>query len=183
MSAFPVVAGPIVIFIALDQGSEFAVLTSLSAISVTACLLTFWLVYSWACIKLSWPLAALSALVAWFISALALAMTPLNPSIVLLGAISSLIITPYLLPHIKLSTPPKTSLNDLHWRMLVGALLTFSVTSLAAALGEIWSGILAVFPVIGSVLAIFTHRSLGALMSHRAPEEWSKGYIPLWHSF
>jgi hypothetical protein len=45
--------------------------------------------------------------------------------------------------------------------MLVGALLTFSVTSLAAALGEVWSGILAVFPVIGLVLAVFTHNTLG----------------------
>jgi uncharacterized membrane protein (GlpM family) len=56
---------------------------------------------------------------------------------------------------------PKTKLNDLPWRMLVGALLTFSVTSLAAALGEVWSGILAVFPVIGLVLAVFTHNTLG----------------------
>jgi hypothetical protein len=45
--------------------------------------------------------------------------------------------------------------------MLVGALLTLSVTSLAALLGETWSGILAVFPVIGLVLAVFTHNTLG----------------------
>ena len=45
--------------------------------------------------------------------------------------------------------------------MLVGALLTFTVTTLAGALGEAWSGILAVFPVIGLVLAVFTHTTLG----------------------
>jgi hypothetical protein len=45
--------------------------------------------------------------------------------------------------------------------MLVGALLTFSVTTLAGALGAVWSGILAVFPVIGLVLAVFTHNTLG----------------------
>jgi len=161
MGAFPVVAGPIIIFIALEQGSEFAALTSISAISATACLLIFGLVYSWACIRLSWLLALLSALVAWFILALTLAMTSPNLGIALLIAISSLIITPFLLPRTKPTTPPKTKLHDLPWRMLVGALLTFSVTTLAAALGEVWSGILAVFPVIGLVLAVFTHKTLG----------------------
>jgi uncharacterized membrane protein (GlpM family) len=179
MSAFPVVAGPIVIFIAIEQGPEFATLTATSAISATACLLTFWLAYSWACIRLSWPLAILSALVAWFFSALTLAMTTLNLGIALLIAIGALIITPFLLPRIKLTTPPNAKLHDLHWRMLVGGLLTISVTTLAVALGEVWSGILAVFPVIGSVLAIFTHSSLGA--THVA--QVSRGMVKGLYSF
>lgn len=161
VGAFPVVAGPIIIFIALEHGSEFAALTSISAISATACLLIFGLVYSWACIRLSWIFALLSALVAWFILALTLAMTTPSLSIALLIAISSLIITPLLLPRTKPTTPPNTKLHDLPWRMLVGALLTFSVTTLAGTLGEVWSGILAVFPVIGLVLAVFTHTTLG----------------------
>jgi hypothetical protein len=161
MGAFPVVAGPIIIFIALEQDSEFAALTSISAISATACLLIFGLVYSWACIRLGWLLALLSALLAWFILALTLAMITPSLGIALLIAICSLIITPLLLPRTKATAPPKTKLHDLSWRMLVGALLTFSVTTLAAALGEVWSGILAVFPVIGLVLAVFTHNTLG----------------------
>lgn len=161
MGAFPVVAGPIIIFITLEQGPEFAALTSVSAISATACLLIFGLVYSWACIRLSWLFALLLALIAWFIVALTLALTKPNLGIALLIAICSLIVTPLLLPHTKPTAPPKTKLHDLPWRMLVGALLTFSVTSLAAALGEVWSGILAVFPVIGLVLAVFTHNTLG----------------------
>ncbi len=161
LGAFPVVAGPIIIFIALEQGSAFAALTAVSAISATACLLIFGLTYSWACIRFSWPLALLSALLAWFILALTLAMASPNLGLALSIAIGSLVMTPFLLPHIKPNPPPKTKLHDLPWRMLVGALLTFSVTTLAAALGEVWSGILAVFPVIGLVLAVFTHHTLG----------------------
>ena len=161
MGAFPVVAGPIIIFITLEQGPEFAALTSVSAISATACLLIFGLVYSWACIRLRWFFALLLVLIAWFILALALALTKPNLGIALLIAACSLLVTPYLLPRTKPTTLPKTKLHDLPWRMLVGALLTFSVTSLAAALGEVWSGILAVFPVIGLVLAVFTHNTLG----------------------
>jgi uncharacterized membrane protein (GlpM family) len=161
MGAFPVVAGPIIIFITLEQGPQFAALTSVSAISATACLLIFGLVYSWACIRLSWFFALLLALIAWFILALTLALTKPNLGIALLIAACSLIFTPYLLPRTQPTAPPKTKLHDLPWRMLVGALLTLSVTSLAAALGEVWSGILAVFPVIGLVLAVFTHNTLG----------------------
>ena len=161
LGAFPVVAGPIIIFITLEQGTTFAALTAVSAISATACLLIFGLTYSWVCIRFSWPLALIAALVAWFILASTLAMTSPNLSIALLIAISSLLTTPFLLPRIKPSASPKAKLHDLPWRMLVGALLTFSVTTLAAALGEVWSGILAVFPVIGLVLAVFTHNTLG----------------------
>ena len=162
LGAFPVVAGPIVIFIRLEQGPIFATLTAISAISATACLLFFGLVYSWVCIRLSWQLALLFALAAWFILAVALAITSPNLGIALLIAISSLVLTPFLLPRIKPSSPPNIKLNDLPWRMLVGALLTFLVTTLAATLGEVWSGIFAVFPVIGLVLAVFTHNTLGA---------------------
>lgn len=161
LGAFPVVAGPIVIFIAIEQGPAFAALTSISAISAVACLLIFGLVYSWSCIRLSWPLALLSALAAWFASAFILATTPLSLEFALLIAISSLALTPSLLPRIKPASPPKARLHDLPWRMLVGAALTFSVTTLASALGEVWSGIFAVFPVIGLVLAVFTHYTLG----------------------
>lgn len=161
MGAFPVVAGPIIIFIALEQGPEFATLTSVSAIAATACLMVFGLVYSWSCIRYSWSIALLIALSTWFLSAFVLAKCSLGFEASLVIAIGSLLMTPYLLPKIKAIAPPKTKLHDLPWRMLVGALLTISVTTLAALLGETWSGILAVFPVIGLVLAVFTHNTLG----------------------
>lgn len=161
MGAFPVVAGPIVIFIALEQGPAFATLTSVSAISATACLMLFGIAYSWSCIRLSWPLALLIALSTWLVSAFILATCSLDLEASLVIAIGSLLVTPYLLPKMKAIAPPKTKLHDLPWRMLVGALLTLSVTTLAIFLGETWSGILAVFPVIGLVLAVFTHNTLG----------------------
>lgn len=161
LGAFPVVAGPIVIIIYFEQGSAFGVLTAISAISATACLLFFGIVYAWTCIRWSWPIALLCALTAWFLLALAMAKFSPNLSVALLIAGISLVVTPFLLPRIKPSSLPTAKLHDLPWRMLVGALLTLSVTTLAAALGEVWSGIFAVFPVIGLVLAVFTHHTLG----------------------
>ena len=45
--------------------------------------------------------------------------------------------------------------------MLAGAAMTLAVTSLATAIGPSWSGMFAVFPVITSVLSVFSHRASG----------------------
>jgi hypothetical protein len=45
--------------------------------------------------------------------------------------------------------------------MLAGAALTLAVTSLAAAIGPAWSGMLAVFPVLAIVLSVFSQRASG----------------------
>lgn len=50
---------------------------------------------------------------------------------------------------------------DLAGRLAAGAALALAVTSLAGALGPAWSGLLAVFPLLGSVLAVSSHRAHG----------------------
>jgi len=51
---------------------------------------------------------------------------------------------------------------ELALRLLAGALLTVTVTWLASTLGARWSGLLAVFPILGTILAVFSHRASGA---------------------
>lgn len=46
--------------------------------------------------------------------------------------------------------------------MLAGALLTLAVTTLSASMGAAWSGVLSVFPLLGSVLAVSAQREHGA---------------------
>ena len=55
-------------------------------------------------------------------------------------------------------TPPALELCA---RMLAGALLVLAVTGAATLLGTAWSGMLAVYPVVGSVLAVFSHQTQG----------------------
>jgi hypothetical protein len=45
--------------------------------------------------------------------------------------------------------------------MCVGAALTVFVTVAAGKVGSQWSGVLAAFPLLASVLAVFSHRSQG----------------------
>lgn len=161
-SGFPVVAGPIVIFVALEQGPEFGSLTATAAISAIASVLAFGIAYSWVSLGRSWLTALLCAVGAWVAVALVVATLPSLPQVTLAVAAVALLATPWLLPPSRAATATRASLNDLPLRMLTGGLLTLAITGAAAALGEVWSGILAVFPVSGLVLTVFTHRAEGA---------------------
>jgi uncharacterized membrane protein (GlpM family) len=56
---------------------------------------------------------------------------------------------------------PAPKSDKLLWRMIAGAALTLLVTMLASTVGERWSGLLAVFPVLGSVMAVFSQQTRG----------------------
>lgn len=162
LGGLPVVAGPIVVFVALEQGRQFGALSAIAAISAIAGLLAFGIAYSWASIRWSWPAALVFALAACAVVAALLSMLPPMPVVALGFAALTLVLTPRVLPITDAPSGSASKLNDLPYRMGTGALLTVGVTSAAASLGEAWSGILAVFPVIGVVLSVFTHRAQGA---------------------
>jgi uncharacterized membrane protein (GlpM family) len=162
LGGFPIVAGPIVIFVAIEQGQQFGALAAVAAISAVAGLLAFGIAYAWASIRWPWPGALGCALVAWGIVAGVLSVLPPLPEVAFAVAGVSLLLTPWLLPGMPPSAVAARTGNDLPLRMLTGGLLTVAVTGTAASLGAMWSGILAVFPIIGLVLAVFTHRAQGA---------------------
>lgn len=162
LGGLPVVAGPIVVFLALEQGQTFGVVASTSAIASVVALLSFGLAYSWLSLSNTWPVAYALSLVVWTLTAFLLAQLTLTPFFAIGLAFIAIVVTPLLLPKLVFESQGASSLNDLPLRLVAGALLTLAVTQSAQLLGGNWSGILAVFPVIGSVLAIFTHRSQGA---------------------
>lgn len=162
LGGLPIVAGPIVVFVALEQGVQFGVLAATAAISAVAGLLVFGIAYCWASIRWPWPIALACAMAAWFCVAPALATLPALPEVALVVAGMSLMLAPRLLPP---SGPVSTNGQryfDLPYRMITGAALTLAVTTSATTLGATWSGLFAVFPIVGLVLAVFTHRALGA---------------------
>ena len=161
LGGFPIVAGPIVVFVALEQGTQFGALTATAAISAIAALLVFGVAYCWASVRWSWPAALACATGAWLVAAVGLAALPTSPAVALAVAGLALVLAPRALPPSEPISTGGGSLADLPYRMLTGAMLTLAVTATAASLGEVWSGLLAVFPIIGLVLAVFTHRAQG----------------------
>lgn len=162
LSGFPVVGGPITVFIAAEQGLQFGTQAAIAAIMSVTCLLSFNVAYSWICRRHDWPHALLLATVVWIAVALCLAQLPMTWPVAVSVTLCALLVTPYLFAPGQIGRPATRSRRDLPLRMATGAGLTLLITALAAHLGPTWSGLIAAFPIIGLVLVLFTHISQGA---------------------
>ena len=163
LSAFPVVAGPILLFIAIEQGAEFAATSAVGTLSAVLAILAFGLSYAWAATRYSWP-ASLALAYAGYAAAVVL-LDQWNATLpaAVFAVLAGLWIAPRWYPRLPKSAPARLKpAGDMLLRMVSGALLVLLVTHFAASLGPGLSGILAMFPVMGTVLALFTHRSAGA---------------------
>lgn len=162
LAGLPVVTGPILLFLAVERGDAFASKAAAASLSAVFASVAFSLTYAHMAVRLPWPPALLVALTAWGAAALALSWLPLSASRSLVVALLTLIAAPYLFPAKRAAlTAHVVTHMELCTRMLAGAVLTVSVTVAAGALGQSWSGLLAVFPILGIVLAVFSHRTQG----------------------
>ncbi len=162
LSGFPVVSGPILFFMATEQGLSFASSAAEATLSAVLAIVAFGLSYAWAATRTSWPGSLVCALLAYFASVALL--DALAPSVYVAAPIIAVLlwIAPRFFPT---RVPPQQSLGsargDLLLRVLASAALVVSVTYFAASLGPRLSGLFAMFPVINSVLAVFSHLQSG----------------------
>jgi uncharacterized membrane protein (GlpM family) len=164
LAGLPVVAGPILFFLAVERGDAFASSAAASALSAVVASVAFSVTYSHAAQRMSWAPSLLLALPAWGAAAFVLSLLPSNISLSLLLALITLMAAPRLFPAAHaLPTTYVVSTIELCCRMLAGAVLVVVVTVAAERLGSNWSGLLAVFPVLGIVLAVFSHRTQGSV--------------------
>jgi uncharacterized membrane protein (GlpM family) len=163
LAGLPVVAGPILFFLAVEHGTGFASHAAAVSLSAVLASVAFSVAYSHAAQRLRWPLALPIGLGAWAVAALALSALPLSAALSLTLAVLTLLVAPRCFPAAQAITSARQiGRAELACRMLAGATLTLAVTWVAGFAGPGWSGLLAVFPVLGIVLAVFSHRSQGA---------------------
>jgi hypothetical protein len=105
----------------------------------------------------------MTGLCAWAAAASVLSTFPMSAALALAISVLTLLAAPRLFPAARGQAGGRTvSTVELLCRMLAGASLTLAVTWVATRVGPAWSGLLAVFPILGIVLAVFSHRSQGA---------------------
>ena len=163
LSGLPVVVGPILFFLAIEQGPAFAAQSAVAALSAMFAMIAFCITYAQVAQRANWPLALAASLSVWAVIAWLLSLIPASLPFSVVAAVVALLASPYLFPTVQpvLSGPAPKS-DKLIWRMIAGAALTLVVTMLASTVGERWSGLLAVFPVLGSVMAVFSQQTRGA---------------------
>jgi hypothetical protein len=165
LGGFPVVAGPILLVVTIVQGSDFgadaAAGTLLGLTGVAASVV----VYARAAPRLSPALTLLAAWATFFAVIALLGTLDVSPVVAFLIAVASLELGRLLVRAHEELDPADLPMPwwDLPARALTALLLVLAVTIAADALGPTLSGQLAAFPVLASVLLVFTHLTRGAV--------------------
>lgn len=165
LASLPWVAGPIILFIAFEQGTDFAI-RSISGIMVGIVgWLVFCIVYITVGQRFNALISVLIGYLAYFL--VGLALNPLLPSFNvyqwLAFSLSALTIGFIFFPKVavqKIAVGKKIKF-EIPMRMLMITFFVITITFFAKSLGPEWSGILTPFPVMTAVLAFFTHYTQG----------------------
>src|SRR5207244_1767531 len=98
LSGFPVVTGPILLFVGLEQGPQFASMTAAGALTGGIAWLAFAIAYAWAAMHMSWLPALALGFVAW--SSLGIALVYIAPPLaaVIVTIVVGVLLAPRLLP-------------------------------------------------------------------------------------
>ena len=179
VGGLPVVAGPILLAYALDQGAHFAANAATGTLLGLISLTLFVVVYArlsprlapWACLAAGWA--------AFVAGTAVLTLVPLLPGLALVLACAVFVAALAVLPR---PGPPAPGMAgppswDLPARAAAALALVLTLTALAAWLGPHLAGLLAPFPIIASILAAFTHAQRGAGESQRLLRGMEAGFF------
>jgi hypothetical protein len=163
VGGLPVVAGPILLVFALSHGRAFAADAAAGTLLGIVSLLAFIVVYAHVASRVRWGASLILGWGAFMAMTGALSTVTLGADPALVVVIAAVALTLLVLPRAageRLSTGPIPAW-DLPLRALSALALVLALTAVAGQLGAKLSGLLAPFPVIASVLAVFTHAQHG----------------------
>jgi len=162
LAGFPIVGGPLLVFITLDHGIAFGSQAALGAYFGLVPWLAFTMTYAYCSRTMRWIWCSLIGFTVW--SGVAVI------SVMMQGASRWLELLPLAAFLAALFAYPRGVASDeerehVWWglpvRMIAGAGLTIVITQFAASLGSHWSGLFATFPVMGSIICISSHLQYG----------------------
>lgn len=165
VATFPIVAGPILFFFALEQGEVFAAKAAQQTLLGLIVLNFFIQVYAWTSRRLDVPASILISWASFLIAAFLISHIELSLGWDLALVLLVINLSRLLLPVPKTMKEKKSgekSVWDLPLRMTATALLVLGLTAMAKNFGPELSGVLTPFPVASTVLAGFGHYHHGS---------------------
>ncbi|MCR6652707.1 MAG: hypothetical protein NVV73_15065 [Cellvibrionaceae bacterium] len=160
LSGLPVIGGPILWFIYQAYGLDFARDTAAATVGGIAALSSFCLAYSWLCLRLQWYSSFLLACLLFLVVAFLIDALPLNLHGTAVLALAVLLFQLRLFPALsKQPLAAAAGATEILFRMGFAFFLVLFITHFAEILGPAYSGMLTVFPVAGSAIAVFSHRN------------------------
>jgi len=158
----PFNSGPILFFLSLEQGAQFASHTALGSLLGILAWVAFTLVYSYCCLRMRWWSSTIIGWIAYFAVAALLLPAKLGLVWSFLVVTVSLALVLWVFPRVQSVSAAGYGKYDLVLRMVTACGMVLSLTSFARWLGPMASGLLSAFPAYTTILAVFTHRQSAA---------------------
>ena len=175
LGGLPISAGPIALFLAIEQGATFAAQAAVTTIASIAATALYCLVYARVAQRRAWPIAVLGAFVCWGGAVVVLhwlaglAWFGLATAVVLTCGCVWISLRAY--PTGAAGKSSQAPAGDLWLRIAATWAILFIVTFAAQTLGPSWTGLFTTFPVVSTILAIFAHRQITREGVHPQPAQ------------
>jgi hypothetical protein len=179
LAGLPVIAGPILLVLALSRGRAFAGDAATGTLLGVIALVAFVLAYVAVSRRFAWPVALLVGWTAFLIVIIALRPVHVGAVAALILACGACAATLLLLPRSDAEALSSRSHPrwDLPLRAACAVIPVVAVTGAASLLGPHMSGLLTAFPVVTPVLAAFTHAQRGAKEAARLLRGMTMGFF------
>jgi hypothetical protein len=179
VGGLPVIAGPILLVLALDHGASFASNAATGTLLGIVALIAFVLAYAAVSRRRTWPRAIVAGWLAFAAGVLVLRPVHVDAVAALALACAACTVTLVLVP-----APPPAAVApvsyprwDLPLRAACAAVPVVAVTGLASLLGPHLSGLVAATPIITPVLAAFTQAQQGQRETARILHGFTLGFF------
>jgi hypothetical protein len=176
LAGLPVVAGPVLVFYALEQGTRFAASAANGTLTGLIATVAFVVAYASTSARWSWPACVVFGWTTFAAVVLTLHAAQLGSISSLAAVCAAIFIGRRALPRlapVSARTPVRHSRSDLPVRLVATATMVVSLTGLADQLGPNLSGLLNAFPVLTTIIAVFTHAQRG----RAAMVDFLNGYL------
>ena len=158
----PLTSGPVIFFVALSHGVDFASSSILGVLSGGISLVLYALAYSWTATRFNWQTSISASLLLFSLSTLYL-QTVSIPLFIIVPVVAAAIF-------IGLNRMPSGDVEegeskpgpwDIPARILIGTSFILLLTGVAPLIGSRMTGLLTTIPLYITILAIFAHRDHG----------------------
>ena len=185
LTALPLVAGPTLFFLAVEQGTVFAGAAALSTLVGLVAVAAFGVTYGWVAVRHAWPLSLVAGWGAFVVATVLLQSVRWTPLPAITTVLIAFAVATHVLPVVReRPVGPASPAWDLPLRVLGTLAVVLTVTHVADRLGPRWSGAFTPFPVALAVVLVFAHAQQGAPLAIRLlhgffPAMWGFGLFCL----
>lgn len=174
LGGLPVIVGPILMFLYLDHGINFAASAALGSLAGVSSLALFCFTYAWTSQKFGVATSLGAGVTVFFLFTYIFLLWQLAPTSNLLLALGLIFLASRLFPNVRQQKLAYAVPNcEIAFRIIAAAILVSIITYTSSAIGPRLSGLLAPFPVVGTILTGFTHGFYG----HDAAVALLKGFL------